>query len=296
MSDPQPSQLPVNPEDNQKAVQEALNKLGTLRRMSMSGGGAFTPLNPTPGSGSLSRQPSTGASSRTHSRAPSRAGSRPGTPGVHAMQNPSLNLTEGVSGPDGLPLGLEELDDPNEGMTAAEARALSAPGTPHFGAQTDLLKTLDDTTRFIRQTSTLNTRTPSVSGIGTLVEKPDYSEAKLVVAMVGLPARGKSYLSNKLMRYLRWLEYKVDVFNVGQLRRRKARDQQEAGEKKTDHSADYFSASNEKASALREELATETLESLIRWVKAEGNVGIMGKHHIAIIQERQLILLCRRDK
>lgn len=34
--------------------------------------------------------------------------------------------------------------------------------------------------------------------------------------MVGLPARGKSYLSNKLMRYLRWLEYDVKVFNVGQ--------------------------------------------------------------------------------
>lgn len=34
------------------------------------------------------------------------------------------------------------------------------------------------------------------------MEKPDYSEAKIVVAMVGLPARGKSFLSNKLMRYL----------------------------------------------------------------------------------------------
>lgn len=37
---------------------------------------------------------------------------------------------------------------------------------------------------------------------GSTIEKPDYSEAKIVVAMVGLPARGKSYLSNKLQRYL----------------------------------------------------------------------------------------------
>ena len=36
-----------------------------------------------------------------------------------------------------------------------------------------------------------------------IVAKPDYSEAKIVLAMVGLPARGKSYLSNKLMRYLK---------------------------------------------------------------------------------------------
>ena len=59
------------------------------------------------------------------------------------------------------------------------------------------------------------------------VAKPDYSEAKIVIAMVGLPARGKSYLSNKLMRYLKvwivlcprdpsnsppqWLEYDVKV-------------------------------------------------------------------------------------
>lgn len=35
------------------------------------------------------------------------------------------------------------------------------------------------------------------------VSKPDYSELKIVVAMVGLPARGKSYLSNKLTRYLK---------------------------------------------------------------------------------------------
>jgi 6-phosphofructo-2-kinase/fructose-2,6-biphosphatase 2 len=72
------------------------------------------------------------------------------------------------------------------------------------------------------------------------VEKPDYSEAKIVVAMVGLPARGKSYLSNRLMRYLRvslrtveeaytqWLEYNVEVFNVGQLRRSKARSEIQA--------------------------------------------------------------------
>lgn len=60
------------------------------------------------------------------------------------------------------------------------------------------------------------------------MEKPDYSEAKIVVAMVGLPARGKSYLSNRLMRYLRWLEYNVEVFNVGQLRRSKARAAQQA--------------------------------------------------------------------
>ncbi|TYJ53246.1 hypothetical protein B9479_006113 [Cryptococcus floricola] len=151
----------------------------------------------------------------------------------------------------------------------------SVPGTPHFGAQTELLRTLDETTRVIRQSSKAPSRAPSVSGIGTVVEKPDYSEAKIVVAMVGLPARGKSYLSNRLMRYLRWLEYNVEVFNVGQLRRSKARTSLEEGKGKVDHSATYFSHDDAAALKRRENLAEESLESLIRWLKAEGNVGIM---------------------
>lgn len=50
-----------------------------------------------------------------------------------------------------------------------------------------------------------------------------------------------------------------------------------SGGQKTDHSADYFSANNADAKASREQLAEESLESLIEWLKKEGNVGIMGK-------------------
>src|SRR5690348_10213094 len=43
--------------------------------------------------------------------------------------------------------------------------------------------------------------------------------AKLVIVMVGLPARGKSYISKKLARYLNWLQYNTRVFNAGERRR-----------------------------------------------------------------------------
>jgi hypothetical protein len=43
---------------------------------------------------------------------------------------------------------------------------------------------------------------------------------KLVTVMVGLPARGKSYVSKKLARYLNWLQLETRVFNAGQTRRR----------------------------------------------------------------------------
>ncbi|GAA5984682.1 hypothetical protein JCM11641_004559 [Rhodosporidiobolus odoratus] len=109
---------------------------------------------------------------------------------------------------------------------------------------------------------------------GSTIEKPDYSEAKIVVAMVGLPARGKSYLSNKLQRYLLWLEYQVKVFNVGQYRRQIYRQMAEESGHKADQSSNFFDANNAEASKARERMASECLEDLIRWLKEGGNVGI----------------------
>lgn len=43
--------------------------------------------------------------------------------------------------------------------------------------------------------------------------------AKLVIVMVGLPARGKSYITKKLARYLNWLQHDCKIFNVGERRR-----------------------------------------------------------------------------
>ncbi|PYH42610.1 6-phosphofructo-2-kinase PFK26 [Aspergillus saccharolyticus JOP 1030-1] len=43
--------------------------------------------------------------------------------------------------------------------------------------------------------------------------------SKLVIVMVGLPARGKSYVTKKLARYLNWLQHDTEIFNVGNRRR-----------------------------------------------------------------------------
>lgn len=37
--------------------------------------------------------------------------------------------------------------------------------------------------------------------------------------MVGLPARGKSYITKKITRYLNWLQHDTKIFNVGERRR-----------------------------------------------------------------------------
>ena len=46
--------------------------------------------------------------------------------------------------------------------------------------------------------------------------------AKLILAMVGLPARGKSFISHKLSAFLSWIGYQTQIFNAGQKRRRES--------------------------------------------------------------------------
>ena len=44
--------------------------------------------------------------------------------------------------------------------------------------------------------------------------QPESSSRKLCLIMVGLPARGKTFISHKLCRYLNWRGYNIKKFNV----------------------------------------------------------------------------------
>ncbi len=45
-----------------------------------------------------------------------------------------------------------------------------------------------------------------------------------------------------------------------------------------DHTASYFSHSNAEATKLRDQLASDSLEMLIKWLREGGNVGIHGSY------------------
>ena len=87
---------------------------------------------------------------------------------------------------------------------------------------------------------------------------------KVVIAMVGLPARGKSYVSKAVMRYLQFLGCPAQLFNAGN----KRRDEGLAG---TD--ANFFSASNEDGKAARERMAMECLDELLAWLQSTTRGG-----------------------
>uniref|UniRef100_A0AAX7SH53 6-phosphofructo-2-kinase domain-containing protein n=1 Tax=Astatotilapia calliptera TaxID=8154 RepID=A0AAX7SH53_ASTCA len=48
---------------------------------------------------------------------------------------------------------------------------------------------------------------------------PQFCNSPTMIVMVGLPARGKTYISKKLTRYLNWIGVPTKMFNVGQYRR-----------------------------------------------------------------------------
>lgn len=157
----------------------------------------------------------------------------------------------------------------------AEVLRPSGPSFPLPEAARPVLQSVNSTGRIQTRKASFSGPVPATPNLGQTAAAPDYTAEKIVVAMVGLPARGKSYLSNKLMRYLRWREYNVKVFNVGQLRRATARMQQERTGEHVEQSAAFFDSHNAAAQKMRNGLAHECLEQLIAWLRdGPGNVGI----------------------
>ena len=68
-----------------------------------------------------------------------------------------------------------------------------------------------------------------------------------VIVMVGLPARGKTYIAKKLTRYLNWIGVNTRVFNAGDYRR--CVNEVQAKKPKDD----FFDPNNACAKAIREQ-------------------------------------------
>ena len=99
------------------------------------------------------------------------------------------------------------------------------------------------------------------------MEQPDFAtnphavlSDRVVIAMVGLPARGKSYISKAIVRYLELLGCPARLFNAGNKRRQEG----SAG-----MDAKFFDAANADAKQQRERMAMETLDELLVWLQNE---------------------------
>jgi signal recognition particle GTPase len=87
----------------------------------------------------------------------------------------------------------------------------------------------------------------------------------IVICMIGLPARGKTYISKKLARYLNWIGVKTKVFNVGEYRREAFHEFP---------GKDFFDPQNKHAVEIRDMCAKHALEDMCNWLSNEGEVAV----------------------
>ncbi|KAI0137318.1 6-phosphofructo-2-kinase-domain-containing protein [Xylariales sp. AK1849] len=115
-------------------------------------------------------------------------------------------------------LPLRERPLPSNDSPYTKSISSTAPGSPRIPPVRQNSGT--QTPRVRPHATTLN-----IPGMTKSVISPDGKiadrdvAAKLVIIMVGLPARGKSYITKKVKRYLSWQQHNTRIFNVGNRRR-----------------------------------------------------------------------------
>ncbi|KAL6057924.1 6-phosphofructo-2-kinase/fructose-2,6-bisphosphatase 2 [Balamuthia mandrillaris] len=88
---------------------------------------------------------------------------------------------------------------------------------------------------------------------------------KLIFVMVGLPARGKTYIARKIARYCNWLGVPTQVFNVGSYRRNRLGAYQPP---------EFFDPSNMEGRTARLHMAVLALDDMFDWLQKGGRIGI----------------------
>ncbi|XP_063704058.1 6-phosphofructo-2-kinase/fructose-2,6-bisphosphatase [Culicoides brevitarsis] len=96
-------------------------------------------------------------------------------------------------------------------------------------------------------------------------ERANYVNIPHVIATVGLPARGKTYIAKKLSRYLNWIGINTRVFNLGEYRRK---------ETTAYRNHDFFRSDNREAMELRQKCCQDALKDVCQWLDKDGEVAV----------------------
>eukprot|EP01063_Lacrimia_lanifica_P025179 TRINITY_DN32955_c0_g1_i1.p1 TRINITY_DN32955_c0_g1~~TRINITY_DN32955_c0_g1_i1.p1 ORF type:complete len:509 (+),score=158.49 TRINITY_DN32955_c0_g1_i1:81-1529(+) len=103
-------------------------------------------------------------------------------------------------------------------------------------------------------------------------EGTNFSGRPLAIITVGLPGRGKSYISRRLARFLSWLGLTSCIFQVPHT-----------------GTGDYFDHTNKEHSSQRDRMVSNTLAEMIQWMRTkQGKVGILDGQNVAASRRHQL--------
>ncbi|XP_055249585.1 6-phosphofructo-2-kinase/fructose-2,6-bisphosphatase 1 isoform X5 [Moschus berezovskii] len=109
---------------------------------------------------------------------------------------------------------------------------------------------------------------------------PQFTNSPTMVIMVGLPARGKTYISTKLTRYLNWIGTPTKVFNLGQYRR----------EAVSYKNYEFFLPDNMEALLIRKQCALAALKDVHSYLShEEGHVAVFDATNTT--RERRSLIL-----
>ena len=100
---------------------------------------------------------------------------------------------------------------------------------------------------------------------------------KLVIGMVGLPARGKTHVARKVTNYFSWIGYAARHFEVAAYRREKLG---------AVESEKFFDPSNKMGHEARVQLREAIMDSMITWLQDEGQVAIYDTSNATSEQRR----------
>jgi broad specificity phosphatase PhoE len=107
---------------------------------------------------------------------------------------------------------------------------------------------------------------------------------RLLIAMVGLPARGKSYISRKLCRYLTWLGFSTKSFNIGSIRRSRLGPETSL----------FFDPDNPSGVEQRNLIANEVLGDLLNFLALPSSqIGIFDGTNVTRERQERILSMAR---
>ena len=109
---------------------------------------------------------------------------------------------------------------------------------------------------------------------------------KLAIAMVGLPARGKSFIARKVSRYLNWVGVRTQVFNVGAYRRQRLGARQESF---------FFDPDNADGSSARMHMAVAALDDMVNYLDDGGRVAIYDATNSTLQRQKLISQRCNQE-
>ncbi|KAF2116568.1 fructose-2,6-bisphosphatase-like protein [Lophiotrema nucula] len=119
------------------------------------------------------------------------------------------------------------------------------------------------------------------NGVGVQAE-----DTRICVVMVGLPARGKSLIAQKVVRYLHWLSIKAKTFNVGQYRRSAT----------PNPSAEFFDTTNPEGERLRRAAAEAAVDDMCKWFsEGRGLIAILDATNSTKSRRRWIQERCQKE-